>query len=176
MPRDLSTEHHIIPDIVPFLNGLPVVVIECKSPKVKDAIPEAIGQMMRYSKQRGVKGEGTGTPHNQQRSSAASATCPDRKVFGRGARCGAKTRKGTPFQCPSMGNGRCRLHGGLSTGPTTQEGRERIRRARWRHGRFSAAAIERRRKEREEWRLALKGIEEIEQLVAEFVELVTRSP
>ena len=34
--RILGTEHHIIPDIVLFLNGLPVVVIECKSPKVKE--------------------------------------------------------------------------------------------------------------------------------------------
>ncbi|MBE0448702.1 MAG: type I restriction endonuclease subunit R, partial [Actinobacteria bacterium] len=50
--RILGTEHHIIPDIVLFLNGLPVVVIECKSPKAKDAIPEAIDQMLRYSEQR----------------------------------------------------------------------------------------------------------------------------
>ena len=28
--RVLGTEHHIIPDVVLFLNGLPVVVIECK--------------------------------------------------------------------------------------------------------------------------------------------------
>ena len=53
-----GTEHHIIPDIVLFLNGLPVVLIECKSPKVKDAIPEAINQMLRYSQQRGAMGEG----------------------------------------------------------------------------------------------------------------------
>ncbi len=57
--RILGTEHHIIPDIVLLLNGLPVVVIECKSPKVKDAIPEAIDQMLRYSEQRGAKGEGS---------------------------------------------------------------------------------------------------------------------
>ena len=56
--RVLGTEHHIIPDVVLFLNGLPVVVIECKSPKVKDAIPEAIDQLLRYSEQRGAKGEG----------------------------------------------------------------------------------------------------------------------
>ena len=31
--RVLGTEHHIIPDVVLFLNGLPVVVIECKSPQ-----------------------------------------------------------------------------------------------------------------------------------------------
>lgn len=58
--RILGTEHHIVPDIVLFLNGLPVVVIECKSPKVKDAIPEAIDQILRYSEQRGAKGEGSG--------------------------------------------------------------------------------------------------------------------
>jgi len=57
--RILGTEHHIIPDIVLFLNGLPVVVVECKSPKVKDAIPEAIDQMQRYSEQRGFTGEGS---------------------------------------------------------------------------------------------------------------------
>ncbi|WP_148767241.1 type I restriction endonuclease subunit R [Dolichospermum sp. UHCC 0315A] len=57
--RILGTENHIIPDIVLFLNGLPVVVIECKSPKVQDAIPEAIDQLMRYSEQRGAKGEGS---------------------------------------------------------------------------------------------------------------------
>lgn len=57
--RILGTEHHILPDITLFLNGLPVVVIECKSPKVKDAIPEAIDQLMRYSEQRGAKGEGS---------------------------------------------------------------------------------------------------------------------
>ena len=57
--RILGTEHHIIPDIVLFVNGLPVVVIECKSPKVKDAIPEAIDQILRYSEQRGSRGEGS---------------------------------------------------------------------------------------------------------------------
>lgn len=31
--------------------------------------------------------------------------------------CGAKTRKGTPCQKKPLQNGRCRLHGGKSTGP-----------------------------------------------------------
>jgi len=57
--RILGTEHHIVPDIVLFLNGLPVVVVECKSPKVKEPIPEAIDQLLRYSEQRGAKGEGS---------------------------------------------------------------------------------------------------------------------
>ena len=55
--RILGTENHIIPDIVLFLNGLPVALIECKSTKVTQPIPEAIDQMMRYSEQRGAKGE-----------------------------------------------------------------------------------------------------------------------
>jgi len=57
--RIRGTEHHIYPDIVLFLNGLPIVVVECKSPKAKEPIPEAIDQMLRYSEQRGAKGEGS---------------------------------------------------------------------------------------------------------------------
>ena len=53
-----GTDHHIIPDIVLFVNGLPLVVIEAKSPKTKEPIPEAIDQLMRYSEQRGDIGEG----------------------------------------------------------------------------------------------------------------------
>ena len=48
-------------------------------------------------------------------------------------RCGSRTRKDTPCQAPAVWdkandkprNGRCRLHGGLSTGPKTEEGRRR---------------------------------------------------
>ena len=54
-------------------------------------------------------------------------------------RCGAKTRRGIPCGAPSMANGRCRMHGGASTGPRTPEGLARSRRARWKHGLYSAA-------------------------------------
>ena len=52
-------------------------------------------------------------------------------------RCGAKTRAGTP--CKNWAvfdgylrprNGRCYMHGGLSTGPKTERGKERSRRGR----------------------------------------------
>jgi type I restriction enzyme R subunit len=78
--RIMGTEHHIIPDIELFLNGLPVVVIECKSPKVKDAIPEAIEQLLRYSEQRGAKGEGSAPLffYNQ----FVVATCRQQAKFG----------------------------------------------------------------------------------------------
>jgi hypothetical protein len=56
-------------------------------------------------------------------------------------RCGARTRKGTPCGCPAMrGKKRCRLHGGLSTGPTTAAGLVHSKRARWKHGQFSVEA------------------------------------
>lgn len=48
-----------------------------------------------------------------------------------------------------MKNGRCRLHGGKSTGPRTPEGLERSRYARWKHGNRSIAVIARKRANRE---------------------------
>ena len=78
--RILGTEYHIIPDIVLFLNGLPVVVIECKSPKVKDAIPEAIDQLLRYSEQRGAKGEGSAALFHYNQ--ILVATCRNEAKFG----------------------------------------------------------------------------------------------
>ena len=50
--RIIGTENHIYPDITLFLNGLPIAVIECKSPKVNDPMGEAIEQLLRYSEQR----------------------------------------------------------------------------------------------------------------------------
>jgi hypothetical protein len=60
--------------------------------------------------------------------------------FSQAPRCGAKNRRGTPCQCPAMPNGRCRLHGGLSTGAKTPEGIERIRQARLKHGWYTKRA------------------------------------
>ena len=59
-------------------------------------------------------------------------------------RCGAKTRSGTLCRAPAMWSKnlqrytRCRLHGGASTGPRAEEGRERCRKANWKHGEYSA--------------------------------------
>ncbi len=56
-------------------------------------------------------------------------------------RCGARSKRtGKPCQGAAMPNGRCKLHGGKSTGPRTPEGLERSRRANWKHGHFSRAA------------------------------------
>ena len=40
-----------------------------------------------------------------------------------------------------MKNGRCSLHGGKSTGPRTPEGLERMRKAKTKHGLYTAEAI-----------------------------------
>jgi type I restriction enzyme R subunit len=37
-----------LPDIVLFVNGIPLAVIECKSPKITEPITEGIGQLLRY--------------------------------------------------------------------------------------------------------------------------------
>lgn len=49
-----GTEKHIIPDVVLFVNGLPLVAVECKSPAVADPLGEAIEQLKRYANQRGM--------------------------------------------------------------------------------------------------------------------------
>jgi type I restriction enzyme R subunit len=46
-----GTDNYIIPDIVLFINGIPIGVVECKSPKVNDSINEAITQLLRYAEQ-----------------------------------------------------------------------------------------------------------------------------
>ncbi|WP_313899013.1 HGGxSTG domain-containing protein [Methylobacterium sp. J-072] len=64
------------------------------------------------------------------------------------ARCGARTRSGCPCQGPAMPNGRCRMHGGSSTGARTPEGLARVRTATLAHGRRSAESIALRRQMR----------------------------
>ena len=60
-------------------------------------------------------------------------------------RCGAHTRSGAACKGPAMRNGRCRMHGGASTGPRTPEGLQRIVKARTVHGAYSAEMRELRR-------------------------------
>lgn len=75
-----GTDNHIYPDIICFLNGIPVVVIECKSPRAKDPIPSAIDQLMRYCEQRDYTKEGSKPLfyYNQ----FIVATCRNKAKFG----------------------------------------------------------------------------------------------
>jgi len=47
-----GSQTFIVPDIVLFVNGIPIVVIECKSPAATDPMEEGITQLLRYSNQR----------------------------------------------------------------------------------------------------------------------------
>lgn len=42
----------IVPDLVLLVNGIPLVVVECKSPSVSEPLAEAVDQLRRYSNQR----------------------------------------------------------------------------------------------------------------------------
>jgi len=78
-------------------------------------------------------------PHEQRRGWLKNCNPPGN--FSSAPRCGAKTRKGLPCLCPAMKNGRCRLHGGKSTGPKTEAGKKRIGRAQFKHGLYTKEAI-----------------------------------
>jgi hypothetical protein len=57
-------------------------------------------------------------------------------------RCGARTRLRGCCRQPAMANGRCRMHGGLSTGARTPEGQAHARAARFVHGCRTAEIID----------------------------------
>lgn len=55
-----------------------------------------------------------------------------------GVRCGAQTRAGGECQRPAVKRtGRCTRHGGKSTGPRTQAGRDKIAALHTKHGRLT---------------------------------------
>ena len=47
----------IVPDLVLLVNGIPLVVVECKSPSVPEPLAEAVDQLRSYSNQRRASGE-----------------------------------------------------------------------------------------------------------------------
>ena len=47
-----SGKAFIVPDLVLLVNGLPLVVVECKSPSVPEPLAEAVDQLRRYTNQR----------------------------------------------------------------------------------------------------------------------------
>jgi hypothetical protein len=98
-------------------------------------------------------------PHERRCGRLKNGNCPG--DLSAVKRCGAKTKSGGVCRCPAMRNGRCRLHGGLSTGPKTPEGRHRIRLALFKHGRYTKQA----KQERLEWReLVSNSVELLHQL------------
>ena len=80
-----------------------------------------------------------------------------------GQRCEARTRNGTPCQRPgTKQNGRCRLHGGRSSGPRTAEGSARMIASKITHGRFTKAEREKAKHRAEVGRQVMRELREIE--------------
>ncbi|MEC4686338.1 MAG: type I restriction endonuclease subunit R [Nitrospirota bacterium] len=70
----------ICPDIVVFVNGIPLVIIECKSPTIQNPIEEAITQLLRYQ-EIGEKFKGLGAPHLFEPAQILIATCGQVSMF-----------------------------------------------------------------------------------------------
>lgn len=51
-PGHDSAKQHVIPDLVLFVNGIPLVVIECKGRTVPEGLQDAVDQLRRYHDQR----------------------------------------------------------------------------------------------------------------------------
>lgn len=52
LPGFNSAKQFIVPDLVLLVNGIPLVVVECKSPSIPEPLAEAVDQLRRYSNQR----------------------------------------------------------------------------------------------------------------------------
>lgn len=80
-----------------------------------------------------------------------------------GLACGAKTRAGTPCKNPAVrGKARCRMHGGRSTGAKTPEGRAKLRKLHWKHGRATTEAKAEARRRAAVGRVVRAELKEIE--------------
>ena len=80
--RVLGSKKHVIPDIVIFVNGLPLAIIECKSPTKGDGWKsEAVQQLHRYQ-ENGTRWKGQGAPKLFEAAQILVGTCGERAVYG----------------------------------------------------------------------------------------------
>ena len=78
----LGSKKHVIPDILVFVNGLPLGVIECKSPTIGDTWKaEAVTQLHRYQ-EAGTRWKDQGAPKLFEATQILVATCGERAVYG----------------------------------------------------------------------------------------------
>ena len=80
--RVLGSKKHVIPDVVAFVNGLPLAVIECKSPTIGDAWKaEAVKQLRRYQ-EADSRWKDQGAPRLFEAAQILVGTCGERAVYG----------------------------------------------------------------------------------------------
>ena len=114
---------------------------------VRPSLPARSRQGVGASEPRGAEAKMTDEPHDHGWRAHLDLAHAARRCAAR------RKRDGKPCCQPAMPNGRCRVHGGLSTGPRTAEGLERSRRSNWKHGYYSAEAKRVRREARRQFRL-----------------------
>ena len=77
-----GSKKHVIPDVVAFVNGLPLAVIECKSPTIGDAWKaEAVKQLHRYQ-EADSRWKDQGAPRLFEAAQVLVGTCGERAVYG----------------------------------------------------------------------------------------------
>ena len=84
-PGHDSAKQHIIPDLVLLVNGIPLVVVECKSPTAAEPMAAAVDQLRRYSNQRFAQHEvsdNEGAPALFNTNQFVLATCFDECLVG----------------------------------------------------------------------------------------------
>jgi type I restriction enzyme R subunit len=73
---------YVVPDIVLFVNGIPLVVIECKSPYITDPVAEAIDQLQRYANRRERVHDAEGNERLFHSNQFVIATYFDKAIVG----------------------------------------------------------------------------------------------
>ena len=77
-----GSKKHVIPDVVAFVNGLPLAAIECKSPTIGDAWKaEAVKQLHRYQ-EADSRWKDQGAPKLFEAAQILVGTCGERAVYG----------------------------------------------------------------------------------------------
>ncbi|MFE7588029.1 type I restriction endonuclease subunit R [Kitasatospora sp. NPDC057512] len=78
-----SSQKSVVPDLVLFVNGIPLVVIECKKPVMHGgSLPQAIDQLRRYANQRGTNTLSEGSEALFRTVQLTVATTGDKAVLG----------------------------------------------------------------------------------------------
>ncbi|OGQ94908.1 MAG: DEAD/DEAH box helicase [Deltaproteobacteria bacterium RIFOXYA12_FULL_61_11] len=79
--RVSGTKQTAVPDIVVFVNGIPIVVIECKSPTINDPLDKAIEQLFRYQEV-DDRFRGLGAPRLFHAAQILIGTCGQAAKYG----------------------------------------------------------------------------------------------
>ena len=80
--RVLGPKKQVVPDVVAFVNGLPLAVVECKSPTIGDAWKaEAVKQLRRYQ-EADTRWKDQGAPRLFEAAQILIGACGERAVYG----------------------------------------------------------------------------------------------